>query len=61
MPYTTLPQSAVDWALSKVGCACSQAKRTQADIFELKGWIYENEKSVFNKSASEYGAVRRLV
>ena len=33
MPYTTLAQSAVDWALSKVGCAYSQAKRTQEDIF----------------------------
>ena len=34
MSYTSLAQSAVDWALSKVGCAYSQAKRTQEDIFD---------------------------
>lgn len=34
MPYTTLAQSAVDWALSKTGCAYSQVKRTQEDIFD---------------------------
>ena len=34
MSYTTLAQSAVDWTLSKVGCAYSQAKRTQEDIFD---------------------------
>lgn len=30
-------------------------------VLQLKGWIYENAESVFNKGASEYGAVRRLV
>ena len=34
MSYTTLVQSAVDWALSKVGCAYSQAKRAQENIFD---------------------------
>ena len=34
MSYTTLAQSAVDWALSKVGCAYSQAQRTQENIFD---------------------------
>ena len=34
MPYTTLAQSAVDWALTKLGCAYSQAKRTQEDVFD---------------------------
>ena len=33
--YTTLAQSTADWALSKVGCAYSQAQRTQEDIFSL--------------------------
>ena len=32
MPYTALAQSAVDWALTKVGCAYSQARRMQEDI-----------------------------
>ena len=32
MSYTTLAQSAVDWALTKVGCAYSQARRMQEDI-----------------------------
>ena len=34
MSYTTMAQSAADWALSKVGCAYSQAKRTQEAIFD---------------------------
>ena len=39
MSYTTLAQSAVDWALSKVGCAYSQAKRTQEDIFDCSSLV----------------------
>ena len=34
MSYTSLAQSVVDWALSKVGCEYSQAKRTQENIFD---------------------------
>ena len=32
MTYTTLAQSATDWALTKAGCAYSQTKRTHEDI-----------------------------
>lgn len=39
MSYTTLAQSAVDWALSKVGCAYSQAKRAQEDIFDCSSLV----------------------
>ena len=39
MSYTTLAQSAADWALSKVGCAYSQAKRTQEDIFDCSSLV----------------------
>ena len=39
MSYTSLAQSAVDWALSKVGCAYSQAKRTQEDIFDCSSLV----------------------
>ena len=34
MSYTSLAQSAVDWALSKVGCAYSQARRMREVIFD---------------------------
>ena len=34
MFYTPLAQSATDWALSKVCCAYSQAKRKQEGIFD---------------------------
>ena len=34
MPYTTLAQSATDWALSKLGCVCSQVKRMQKGIID---------------------------
>ena len=34
MSYATQIQSAVDWALTKLSCAYSQAKRTQEDIFD---------------------------
>ena len=37
--YTTLAQSAVDWALSKVGCAYSQARRTQENIFDCSSLV----------------------
>ena len=39
MPYTTLAQSPVDWALSKVGCVYSQAKRTQENIFDCSSLV----------------------
>jgi len=39
MSYTTLAQSAADWALSKVGCAYSQARRTQEDIFDCSSLV----------------------
>ena len=39
MSYTSLAQSAVDWALSKVGCAYSQAQRTQEDIFDCSSLV----------------------
>ena len=39
MPYTTLAQSATDWVLTKVGCAYSQAKRTQEDIFDCSSLV----------------------
>ena len=39
MSYTTLAQSAVDWALSKVGCVYSQAKRAQEDIFDCSSLV----------------------
>ena len=39
MSYTTLAQSAVDWALSKVGCAYSQAKRAQENIFDCSSLV----------------------
>ena len=39
MFYTSLTQSAVDWALSKVGCAYSQNKRTQEDIFSCSSLV----------------------
>lgn len=39
MFYTTLAQSTADWALSKVGCAYSQARRTEEDIFECSSLI----------------------
>ena len=37
--YTTLAPSAVDWALSKVGCAYSQARRTQENIFDCSSLV----------------------
>ena len=39
MSYTTLAQSAVDWALSKAGCAYSQAQRTQENIFDCSSLV----------------------
>ena len=39
MSYTTLAQSTADWALSKVGCAYSQARRTQEDIFDCSSLV----------------------
>ena len=39
MSYTTLAQSTADWALSKVGCAYSQAKRTQENIFDCSSLV----------------------
>ena len=39
MSYKSLAQSTVDWALSKVGCAYSQAKRTQEDIFDCSSLV----------------------
>ena len=39
MSYTSLAQSAVDWALSKVGCVYSQAKRAQEDIFDCSSLV----------------------
>ena len=39
MSYTTLAQSAADWALSKVGCAYSQARRTQEGIFDCSSLV----------------------
>ena len=39
MSYTILAQSAVDWALSKLGCAYSQAQRTQEDIFDCSSLV----------------------
>lgn len=39
MSYTTLAQSAADWALSKVGCAYSQAQRTQENIFDCSSLV----------------------
>ena len=61
MSYTTLAQSAVDWALSKVGCAYSQAKRAQENIFDCsslvaraysaqgKRWKYDGSVPTSNK------------
>ena len=37
--YTTLAQSTADWALSKVGCAYSQAQRTQENIFDCSSLV----------------------
>ena len=39
MPYKALAQSAVDWALTKVGCAYSQARRTQENIFDCSSLV----------------------
>lgn len=39
MSYITLAQSAADWALSKIGCAYSQVKRTQQDISLYSGKV----------------------
>ena len=39
MSYTSLAQSTADWALSKVGCAYSQAKRTQENIFDCSSLV----------------------
>ena len=39
MTYTILAQSAVDWALTKVGCAYSQARRTQENIFDYSSLV----------------------
>ena len=34
MSYETTAANAAEWALGKVGCAYSQAKRTQENIFD---------------------------
>ena len=39
MSYTTLAQSTADWALSKVGCAYSQARCTYEDIFDYSSFV----------------------
>ena len=39
MSCKSLAQSAVDWALSKVGCAYSQAQRTQENIFDCSSLV----------------------
>ena len=39
MSYTSLAQSTADWALSKVGCAYSQARRTQENIFDCSSLV----------------------
>ena len=39
MSYTSLAQSTADWALSKVGCAYSQAQRTQENIFDCSSLV----------------------
>ena len=39
MSYTSLAQSTADWALSKVGCAYSQARRTEEDIFDCSSLV----------------------
>ena len=39
MSYTSLAQSAADWVLSKVGCAYSQAQRTQENIFDCSSLV----------------------
>ena len=39
MSYKTLAQSTADWALSKVGCAYSQARRTQENIFDCSSLV----------------------
>jgi hypothetical protein len=39
MNYTEIAQGARDWALKKVGCRYSQAKRTQEDIFDCSSLI----------------------
>ena len=39
MSYTSLAQSTADWALSKVGCAYSQAKRAQENISDCSSLV----------------------
>ena len=39
MNYTEIAQGARDWALKKVGCRYSQAKRTQENIFDCSSLI----------------------
>lgn len=39
MDYKQVSQSAAEWALSKVGCAYSQAKRTQERIFDCSSLV----------------------
>lgn len=39
MDYTDISKSARDWAVSKIGCKYSQAKRTQEDIFDCSSLI----------------------
>ena len=39
MDHTNIADSAHDWAVSKIGCKYSQAKRTQEDIFDCSSLI----------------------
>jgi hypothetical protein len=39
MGYTSIANSARDWAVSKIGCKYSQAKRTQEGIFDCSSLI----------------------
>ena len=39
MSYASLAQSSADWALSKVGCAYSQAQRAQENIFDCSSLV----------------------
>jgi hypothetical protein len=39
MDYTDIAKFALDWAVSKIGCKYSQAKRTQEDIFDCSSLI----------------------
>ena len=39
MAYTDIAKAARDWAVSKVGCPYSQAKRTQKDIFDCSSLV----------------------